>query len=90
MCPFCGLAICLAVVVDPSRKIAKIIAPFAIFGGLITLIGGMSGEYNEYGTSVSPIHYIFLGDAENPLFFLLHYINIAVGVLVLVSVPKMR
>jgi hypothetical protein len=90
LCPFCGFTICLSVVLDPTRKIAKIIAPFAIFGGLITLIGGLGDDYSAYGANVSPAHYIFFGDAQNPLYFLLHYINVAIGFLVLVSVPKMR
>jgi hypothetical protein len=90
LCPFCSFAICLSFIVDPTRKIAKIIAPFAFFGGLVPLIGDLNNDYIEYGTSVSVAHYIFLGDAQNPLYFLLHYANITIGILVLMSVPKMR
>jgi hypothetical protein len=35
-------------------------------------------------------HYIFIGDSINPMYFMMHYINVFIGILVLVSVPKMR
>jgi hypothetical protein len=41
------LAICVAVVIDPTRKLAKIIAPFALFGGLITILGGIGQDSPE-------------------------------------------
>jgi hypothetical protein len=47
LCPFCAIALPTLMIIDPSRKTLRIIAPFAIFGGLITLFGGIStGEDN--------------------------------------------
>jgi hypothetical protein len=36
--------ISISVIIDPTRKIAKTIAPFALFGGLITILGGIGDE----------------------------------------------
>jgi hypothetical protein len=47
ICPFCAFVISIAVIIDPTRKIAKIIAPFALFGGLITILGGIGDEMNN-------------------------------------------
>jgi hypothetical protein len=44
MCPFCALIICIAVIADPSRRFAKIIAPFALLGGVLTIIAGVPDE----------------------------------------------
>jgi hypothetical protein len=74
--------------IDPTRKFAKIIAPFALFGGLITILGGIGDEFQD--SDVSVWRYIFVGDSLNPMYFMMHYINVLVGALVLVSVPKMR
>jgi hypothetical protein len=40
LCPFAAFAICILVAVDPTRKAASIVAPFAILGGLLTIVGG--------------------------------------------------
>ncbi|MDR3257884.1 MAG: DUF5378 domain-containing protein [Mycoplasmataceae bacterium] len=85
ICPFCALAICVAVVIDPTRKLAKIIAPFALFGGLITILGGIGQDSPELTWQ-----YIFIGNDVNPMYFMMHWINVVMGILVLVSVPKMR
>jgi hypothetical protein len=34
--------------------------------------------------------YIFIGDSANPMYFMMHYLNVVLSVLILVSVPKMR
>jgi hypothetical protein len=39
----------VTIIIDPTRKIAKIIAPFALFGGLITIIGGIQDEMVNMG-----------------------------------------
>jgi hypothetical protein len=56
---------------------------------LITIIGGIQDEMVNMGND-SIWHYIFVGDSWNPMYFMMHYINVAVGSLILVSVPKMR
>jgi hypothetical protein len=39
LCPFVAIAMPVLMIVDPSRKLLTIIAPYAIFGGMITLFG---------------------------------------------------
>jgi hypothetical protein len=60
ICPFCAFAICVSIITDPTRKLAKIIAPFALFGGLITILGGIGDELALNDGSIA--HYIFWGD----------------------------
>jgi hypothetical protein len=59
-----------------------------LFGGLITILGGIGDEMQMNDGTIW--HYIFIGDSLNPMYFMMHYINVFMGILVLVSVPKMR
>jgi hypothetical protein len=72
-----------AIIVDPTRKIAKAIAPFGIFNCLITILGGIGQDDPQLTAS-----YIFLGNSENPMYFMMHYLMLLVGTLVLVSAPR--
>jgi hypothetical protein len=75
-----------SIVVDPTRKTSQVIAPFAIFGGLITIcaldVGGESPEMTA--------QYIFVGITPNNLYFMMHFIMVIVGTLVLVSTPRLK
>jgi hypothetical protein len=42
LCPFCAISLPTLMIIDPTRKSLRVVAPFAIFGGLITLFGGIS------------------------------------------------
>ena len=85
MCPMTAVAIHIAVIVDPTRKSARAIAPMAIFGGMITIFGQiMAGTDNASWT----YEYIFVGDGSNRAYFLIHFFNLVTGVLVLLNTPK--
>jgi hypothetical protein len=50
LCPFCSFCISIALIIDPSRKIANILSYFGIFGGLITYCGGFLINTNDTTT----------------------------------------
>ena len=85
MCPATAVAISIAIVVDPTRKGARAIAPMAIFGGMITVFGqimlGNDGAEWSY-------EYLFVGFGANRAYFLIHFFNIITGILVLLNTPR--
>ena len=85
MCPMCAVALHAVVIVDPTRKSAKLVAPMAIFGGVITIFGWIifGGDNPEW-----TYEYIFIVKGPNRAFFLIHFINLVSGVLVLLNTPK--
>ena len=86
MCPATAVAIHIAVIVDPTRKGAKAIAPMAIFGGIITIFGQiMAGTDPEAAWTYE---YMFEGIAPNRAYFLIHFFNLITGVLVLLNTTK--
>ena len=86
MCPMTAVAIHIAVIVDPTRKGAKAIAPMAIFGGMITIFGQVMTGSSE-GAEWS-YKYLFEGIAPNRAYFLIHFFNLITGVLVLLNTTK--
>lgn len=79
LCPAVAFLLPLTLIIDKTRTIAKCIAPYAIIGSVITI----------YSTTLtySPIgnvwEYIFLGDAPNEMFFMMHFnsLVLAIGVM---------
>lgn len=85
ICPFCAFALPLAMVLDPTRNVAKVIAPFAIFGGWITILTiGITPGINA---NLS-VEFIFLGADPNPLYYMMHVINACLGLFVVLSAPR--
>jgi hypothetical protein len=37
ICPFVCFALLISIIVDPTRRMAQVLSPFALFGGLITI-----------------------------------------------------
>jgi hypothetical protein len=87
LCPFIALILPFSLIIDPSRKFASILAPFAIFGGLITLFGEIFP--NSDGDVEWTFHYIFIGNSPNEMYFMIHFINLFLGIFVLANVPKL-
>ena len=86
MCPMTAVTIHFALIVDPSRKGAKAIAPMAIFGGIITIFGQIMAGADP--TAEWSYQYLFPGIAANRAYFLIHFFNIVSGVLVLLNTTK--
>lgn len=81
LCPFIALMLPLSLIMSKKRNIAKIISPFAIFGGLITLFGGVLFDDNAKLNA----EYIFFGYENNELYFIMHAYLLISGVMVLVT-----
>lgn len=86
ICPASCLAIHIVLLANPSRKIAMYIAPTCIFGGLLTITGQISCDPNASWTA----QYIFYGIAPNQGYFLIHYLNVVTGTLVLCNAPAQK
>lgn len=84
ICPWLCLVLHISLIINPSRKFAQILSPIAIFGGLITICGSVATDPNASWS----IEYIFYGIEPNRAFFLLHFLNVLTGTLVLLNTPK--
>lgn len=82
-CPFAGLTICVLIIIDPSRKLARSFAPIALVGGIIT-IGSMLADVS---TKLS-IEYIFFGDKGNECYFFLHFVQIVIPIGIMLNTPR--
>lgn len=75
MCPFNVLLLSILMICDPKRKILPIVAPFALFGGIITLFGGIMLNSDEITTQACwNLHWIFIGNEPNSMYFIIHFI----------------
>jgi hypothetical protein len=94
ICPACAFLICVLVIIDPSRKLAQAIAPITIFGALLTMFGNMITDQwwvdNTPDQGQGWFNWIVFGNSMNPMYFMMHYINIVMGTLVLLSTPKIK
>jgi hypothetical protein len=62
-----------------------VLSPFALFGGLITICAlSTVGDVKFTGS------WIFEGEAPNQMYFMMHYIMVIIGTLVLVSTPRFK
>ncbi len=86
VCPFAALFICVSLIVDPTRKVARSFAPIALVGGLIT-IGSLAFD-GEGGVPELTAQYIFFGTENNECYFIMHFIQIVLPVGVLLNTPK--
>jgi hypothetical protein len=86
LCPFCALMLPLCLIIDPTRRLAAVLSPFAIFGGLITLFGEIATNADG-DVTLSPT-YIFLGIGQNPMYYMIHFINLVLGFFVLANFPR--
>lgn len=86
-CPFFCLATCVSCFADPTRKVARSIAPIALVGGIIT-IGALPFDASTWGGPSFTAQYIFLGDEINPCYFIMHFIQIVIPVGIMLNSPK--
>lgn len=88
MCPFMCLCLALSFIVDKHKKAIKVIAPWAIFGGAITLFGGVL--FSELPPHLSLGEYIFVGQTSpnNRLYFIMHFYLFVFGIIGLVSAKR--
>lgn len=83
LCPFAFAVLNLSLVFDKTRNFAKIVAPYSILGGLVTMVSSIPKETLD--SNVSLFEYIFVGQDVNKMFFIMHYWAIILGILVLLN-----
>lgn len=84
ICPFMSFFMPLAIIVDPTRKVAKAAAPLSIIGGIIICLVQMPMDDMAQWNA----QFIFLGDSLNPCYFIMHFFNLVLGVGVMLNTPK--
>ncbi len=85
-CFFCLLTISL--IADPSRRMARIFAPIAIVGGMITLSALISNSSDPNINAAFDAQFLFIGKGTEKCYFIMHFMQIAIGTGVLLNTPK--
>lgn len=85
VCPFIAVAMCVSLIFDPSRRIARSLAPIAIIGGTITICSlAFDGTLNASLTA----RFIFIGDSVNKCYFIMHFIQLVLGIGTMLNTPR--
>lgn len=91
LCPFVAFALPVTLIIDPTRKIASYIAPWAILGAVMVLF--MQVPFQDSNSSVNAVlnwEYIWSGIDPNPIYFSMHLLSFLMGALVMMNVPKYK
>jgi len=83
LCPFCGFFMPILLMVDPTRKAAKVLAPTSFLAGLTTILS-LAGDRDAVLTA----QYIFIGVSPNPCYFIMHFLQIVLAVGVILNTGK--
>ena len=83
-CPFCAFYMCILLIVDPTRKGAKLLSPLSIMGGMITILSFAFDSDIKF-----TFHNIFINSGgPNNCYVIMHIIQVLLAVAVLVNTPK--
>lgn len=79
LCPAVGFLLPLVLIIDKTKTLAKIISPYAIIGSIVTIYSTVLTTSDN----VNIIEYIFIGDDQNRMFFMMHFLSLilAIGVM---------
>ncbi|WP_052663971.1 DUF5378 family protein [Mycoplasmoides alvi] len=81
LCPFYAIFGSLTLFLK-NKNLSKIMAPFGLFGALVTIFGQIVSEAN----SVLPNNYwqyIFIGDNLNQLYFMMHFLSFILSLMII-------
>lgn len=85
LCPFIAMFMSILLTFDRNRIILKTIAPYAFFGGAVTIFGQIMqegvGDSNNFYQVTSSWDYIF----GNEGYFLMHYFSIIFSLIILMN-----
>ena len=84
LCPLTMSLITLSLIVDPTKNIAKVIAPLGMIGSVVTLFGGVPFDpamktlgWDQF------VNYLFLGvsndDVTNRLYYMMHLMLLVIS-----------
>ncbi len=90
LCPLMMFLIPLALIVDPTKNFAKVLAPLGLMGAVVTLFGGVPFDEAVAHLSWSNFwKYIFLGvdhdGSLNRLYFMMHYMLLVISLITLLN-----
>lgn len=82
-CPFLVVLLLISLIADPSRKVARSIAPIGVLaGGLVMIV------QPGYAPVELTAQYIFLGVGGNACYFIMHFILFIFSLGVMLNTPK--
>lgn len=84
LCPAVAFILPFTLIVDKTKTLAKIISPYAIIGSVVTIYSTVLSTSDN----VDWIQYIFLGDTENRLFFMMHFISLLLSIGIMLVCKK--
>lgn len=86
-CPAFFSMLTISLVADPSRRVARIVAPIALIGG-ITALGTIltDGNIPEENARFTA-EYLFFGIGKEQCFFFMHWCQVMIAIGVLVNTP---
>ncbi len=90
LCPLMMFLIPVALIVDPTKNFAKILAPLGLMGAVVTLFGGVPFDDAVTNLAWSDFwKYIFLGvdhdGSLNRLYFMMHYMLLIISLIALLN-----
>ncbi|XQP55268.1 MAG: DUF5378 family protein [Mycoplasmoidaceae bacterium] len=86
-CPCFFSLLCISLIADPSRRMARIFAPIALVGGTITLCGTIAMNQGDIN-AIFDARYLFFGIGTEKCYFIMHFMQLVLGVGVLLNTPK--
>lgn len=81
LCPFFAIFGPISLMFK-NKTWAKVMAPFGIFGAAVTIFGQIIYEANDI-LPTQVWDYIFVGIGNNQLYFMMHYLSINLGMMIL-------
>ncbi len=86
LCPFVAILFSILLTFDRQRNVLKIIAPYAFFGGAITIFGqimweGVGTANNNFYTVTNGWDFIF----GNEAYFLMHYFTLVTSLIIIMN-----
>ncbi|WP_027124261.1 DUF5378 family protein [Mycoplasmoides pirum] len=81
LCPFYAIFGSLSLLLK-NKTTAKIMAPFGLFGAMVTIFGQIIHEANDVLIN-NYWNYIFVGINPNQLYFMMHYLSFALSLMII-------
>ncbi len=93
LCPLMMFLIPVALIIDPTKNFAKILAPLGLMGAVVTLFGGVPFDGVVQSLSWSDFwKYIFIGvnngNTLNRLYFMMHYMLLIISLMTLLNAKQ--
>ena len=88
VCPFAAIGMCASLVFDPTRKVARSLAPIALIGGAITVC---SVAFDDTIQATLTAQFIFIGapgDDGMKCYFIMHFLQVVFAVGVMLNTPR--